>query len=88
MTCESCSDPMSHPHILDADERALCETCSGYVCSLSCGRVCGPGDRLPFENGGKTRAHFGCIGKMQRALGWELASTLIARKGPAFKVSA
>lgn len=88
MTCEGgCGKEMSHPHMLDADERALCAECSACICALGCGKVCPPFDRLPFTNGGKPgHVHAMCGMRATRALGFELAATLLVRRG--FKVSA
>lgn len=86
MNCESCHAPMLTPHMLDADERALCETCSVYICALGCNRVTDPSDRLPWmrADGGDRVVHAGCALKLSNCLGYQRAALLIRRSGPAF----
>lgn len=86
MNCESCSAPMLTPHMLDADERALCAECSGYVCALGCNRVTDPSDRLPWmrADGGNRVACSSCAFRLSHALGLERSATLLRRSGPAF----
>lgn len=80
---------MSRPFLLDKAEREVCETCA-HPCALGCNRGCPPGDRLPWMRGdGIPRVvHAACALKLSHSLNLERAATLIARRGPAFKVSA
>ncbi len=86
--CHRCYTLMERPFLMDADERELCERCANppTLCCL-CDGEAPKDDALPFPSAANPDAvaHFGCVGKLQRALGIERAATLIRKSGPAFR---
>jgi len=75
---------MLRPFVIDAAENELCETCAGFLCSLGCGRVCPPTDRLPFKLG---VVHATCSLRLSNSMGYQAAAMASKRLGTARGVS-
>jgi hypothetical protein len=75
---------MDSPYFVTEAGAEICEPCA-HPCQL-CEKGTPKDDRLPWLLDADDRrwVHFDCLGKLQRALGFERSATLIAKRDPAF----